>query len=46
MNRAFGVVLWASAALALAFLLVPIAAIFLRVPPGDLVEALGATRCG
>ena len=42
MNRAFGVLLWAAAALALAFLLVPIAAIFLRVPPGELVEALGS----
>ena len=42
MNRAFGVVLWAAAVLTLAFLLVPIAAIFLRVPPGDLVEALGS----
>jgi molybdate transport system permease protein len=41
-NRAFGVALWAAAALALAFLLVPIAAIFLRVPPGDLVDALGS----
>ena len=42
MNRAFGVVLWAAAALTLAFLLVPIAAIFLRVPPGDLLDALGS----
>ena len=42
MNRAFSVLLWAAAALALVFLLVPIAAIFLRVPPGDLVEALGS----
>jgi molybdate transport system permease protein len=41
-NRAFGVVLWAAAVLALAFLLIPIAAIFLRVPPGDLVDALGS----
>ena len=40
MNRAFGVVLWAAAALTLAFLLVPIAAIFLRVPPGDMLDAL------
>ena len=42
MNRAFGVLLWAATALALAFLLVPIAAIFLRVPPGELVDALGS----
>ncbi|HEY6075195.1 MAG TPA: molybdate ABC transporter permease subunit [Gaiella sp.] len=42
MNRAFGVVLWGAAVLTLAFLLVPIAAIFLRVPPGDLLDALGS----
>ena len=42
MNRAFGVVLWAAAVLAVGFLLIPIAAIFLRVPPGDLVDALGS----
>ncbi len=41
-NRAFGVVLWGAAVLTLAFLLVPIAAIFLRVPPGDLLDALGS----
>ena len=42
MNRAFGLLLWVATALALAFLLVPIAAIFLRVPPAELVEALGS----
>jgi molybdate transport system permease protein len=41
-NRAFGVVLWGAAVLTLAFLLVPIAAIFLRVPPADLLDALGS----
>jgi molybdate transport system permease protein len=41
-NRAFGVVLWGAAVLTLGFLLVPIAAIFLRVPPGDLLDALGS----
>ncbi|HET9288443.1 MAG TPA: ABC transporter permease [Gaiella sp.] len=42
MSRAFGVVLWAATALALAFLVVPVAAIFLRVSPGDLLDALGS----
>ena len=42
MTRAFTAVLWAAAALALAFLVLPIAAIFVRVPPGDLVDALGS----
>ncbi|HKY25639.1 MAG TPA: ABC transporter permease [Gaiella sp.] len=42
MNRAFGAALWAATALVLAFLLVPIAAIFLRVPPGELLDALGS----
>jgi len=41
-TRAFTAVLWAAAALALAFLVLPIAAIFVRVPPGDLVDALGS----
>jgi molybdate transport system permease protein len=41
-NRAFGAALWAATALVLAFLLVPIAAIFLRVPPGELLDALGS----
>ena len=42
LSRAFGVVLWAATALALAFLVVPVVAIFLRVPPGDLLDALGS----
>jgi molybdate transport system permease protein len=37
----FAVVLAVATAIALAFLLLPIAAIFLRVPPGDLFGALG-----
>jgi molybdate transport system permease protein len=41
-SRAFGLLLWVATVLALAFLLVPIAAIFLRVPPGELVDALGS----
>ncbi|HEX2303095.1 MAG TPA: ABC transporter permease [Gaiella sp.] len=42
MSRAFGLVLWAATALALAFLAVPVLAIFLRVPPGELLDALGS----
>jgi molybdate transport system permease protein len=41
-SRAFGVVLWLATALAVAFLAVPVAAIFLRVPPGELLDALGS----
>jgi molybdate transport system permease protein len=41
-SRAFTAVLWAATILALAFLVLPIAAIFLRVAPTDLVEALGS----
>jgi molybdate transport system permease protein len=37
----FAALLAVATAIALAFLLLPIAAIFLRVPPGDLVGALG-----
>jgi molybdate transport system permease protein len=40
MSRAFPLALGAAAAIALAFLLLPVAAIFLRVPPGDLLDAL------
>ena len=40
MSRAFTVVLWLATGLALAFLVVPVVAIFLRVPPGELVDAL------
>jgi molybdate transport system permease protein len=41
-SRAFTAVLWAATILALAFLVLPIAAIFLRVAPADLVDALGS----
>jgi molybdate transport system permease protein len=41
MRAAFAASLAAATAIALAFLLLPVAAIFLRVPPGDLVGALG-----
>jgi molybdate transport system permease protein len=38
----FPIVLWVATAVTLAFLVVPIVAIFLRVPPRDLVAALGS----
>jgi len=41
MRPLFAVVLAAATAIALAFLLLPVVAIFVRVPPGDLVGALG-----
>jgi molybdate transport system permease protein len=41
-RRLFAVALACAAALALAFLLLPLVAIFLRVPPGDLVAQLGS----
>jgi molybdate transport system permease protein len=41
-SRVFTVVLWAATVLALAFLVVPVVAIFLQVPPGELVDALGS----
>ena len=41
MRAAFAAVLAVALAIALAFLLLPVAAIFLRVPPGDLLDALG-----
>jgi molybdate transport system permease protein len=40
-NRAFSFGLWLALGLALAFLTLPILAIFLRVPPGRLVSQLG-----
>jgi molybdate transport system permease protein len=40
-KAAFAAVLAVATAVALAFLVLPVAAIFLRVPPGDLIEALG-----
>jgi molybdate transport system permease protein len=41
MRKLFAALLAAATAVALAFLLLPVAAIFLRVPPGDLIGALG-----
>ena len=41
MRTAFAALLAVATALALGFLLVPVAAIFLRVPPADLIGALG-----
>ncbi len=41
MSRLFGSVLALAAALALAFLLLPVLAIFLRIPPGELAGRLG-----
>ena len=43
MKRPFDVVLALAAGLVLAFLLVPVLAIFLRIPPGDLVSLLTST---
>jgi molybdate transport system permease protein len=40
MNRAFSVAVWLAAAVALAFLTLPVLAIFLRVSPGQLVGQL------
>ena len=42
MTRLFSLVLFFATFVTLAFLFVPIAAIFLRVPPGDLIDALGS----
>jgi molybdate transport system permease protein len=41
-DGAFRATLVVATGIALLFLLLPVAAIFLRVPPGDLVEALGS----
>ncbi|HMI22459.1 MAG TPA: ABC transporter permease [Gaiellaceae bacterium] len=41
MRSAFAALLALTTAIALAFLVLPVAAIFLRVPPGDLIGALG-----
>ena len=41
MNRAFSFLLVAASIVALGFLLLPIAAIFLQIPPGDLFARLG-----
>ena len=43
MRHGFTALLWAATVLALSFLVVPVAAIFLRVPPGELVSALGSS---
>ena len=40
MSRGFGLLAGAAAALALGFLLLPILAIFLRIPPGDLLAGM------
>jgi len=40
-RAAFAAVLAAATAIALAFLVLPVVAIFVRVPPGDLIGALG-----
>lgn len=44
MNRLFQLVLAAALVVAVAFLALPVLAIFLRVPPGDLVAQLGEER--
>jgi molybdate transport system permease protein len=41
-SRAFAAGLWAATALVLGFFVLPIAAVFLRVPPGDLVTQLSS----
>ena len=43
MRHGFTALLWAATVLALSFLVIPVAAIFLRVPPGELVSALGSS---
>ncbi len=42
MSRLFTVALWTATVALLTFLALPIAAIFLRVPPGQLLDALGS----
>jgi molybdate transport system permease protein len=41
-RRVFPAALWASLAVVLAFLLLPIVAVFLRVPPAELVRRMGS----
>ena len=41
-SRLFAATLWGAAALVLAFLLLPLGAIFLRVPPGELIDQLSS----
>jgi molybdate transport system permease protein len=43
-SRAFGVALWLALAAAVLFLTVPVLALFLRVPPDELVAQLGSGR--
>jgi molybdate transport system permease protein len=40
--RLFTATLWGATAIVLVFLLLPIASVFLRVPPGELVDQLGS----
>lgn len=40
--RLFGIALWLAAVVMLGFLLLPVVAIFLRVPPGELLDQLGS----
>ena len=40
--RLFSALLWGSAVVVLSFLLIPIVAVFLQVPPGELVDQLGS----
>ena len=44
MSRLFTVALWAALAAAVLFLLLPVVALFLRVPPDELVAQLGSER--
>jgi molybdate transport system permease protein len=41
-NRVFPALLWLAAGIAIAFLVLPVAALFLRVAPADVVRALGS----
>ena len=42
MSRLFPALLWLATGIALAFLLLPVAALFLRVAPADIMGALGS----
>ncbi len=44
MSRLFPILLWTALAAAVAFLTLPLLALFLRVPPGELVAQLGEER--
>jgi molybdate transport system permease protein len=44
LTRLFGLALWVALALALTFLTLPLVALFLRVPPGELLSQLGSER--